>query len=77
MEASGANTYRFKCEVVEVIYAGDNPVVKMICNPGSMIVEVPYEKSLKLGDHLIVTGELDITSTEKDCNSEIDHIPRN
>ena len=77
MEMSESNTYRFKCEVVEVIYKGENPVVKMICNPGSMIVEVPKKGDIQLGDCLILTGELNISSLEKDCNSESNPMESN
>ena len=77
MDAPQSNNYRFKCEVVEVIYQGEQPVVKMIGNPGSLILELPFKGHFKLGDRLIITGQLSITSFEKDCDNDHDQIARN
>jgi len=46
----------------------------MISNPGSIIVDIPYSNNFKLGDRVIVTGNLQIISIEKDCNSEPNHV---
>jgi hypothetical protein len=73
MEIENKNTYRFKCEIVEVINEGKDPVIKMICYPGSLIVEMPKKKHYKLGDHLILTGELHVTSTERDCDEKSEY----
>ena len=70
MDNTGANTYRFHCEAMEIISVGSESYVKMICRPGSIIVEIPYDKNIRLGDRIIVTGNLVIISTGKDCNSE-------
>ena len=75
MDNAGSNTYRFHCEIVEIISTETNSTVKMICNPGSIIVDIPYEKKYKLGDRIIVTGNLEILSTEKDCVSESHYVP--
>jgi hypothetical protein len=55
---------------MEIISVGSDSFVKTICRPGSIIVEIPYDKNIRLGDRIIVTGNLVIISTGKDCNSE-------
>ncbi len=77
MDKTDSNTYCFHCEVVEVISTGAESTVKMICNPGSIIIEFHNEGKMKMGDRIIVTGNLDILSTEKDCNSYSNHNPNN
>ncbi len=70
MERGDANTYRFYCEVVEVINTGETPSIKMVGKPGSMIIQMPYDQKIKLGDRFLVTGELKLMSTERDIISE-------
>ena len=77
MDKPVANTYRFYCEAMELISSGSRSYVKLICRPGSIIVEIPYDKNISLGDRVIITGSLNIITTEKDCNSEPNHIPNN
>jgi len=77
MNKTDSNTYCFHCEVVEIISTGAESTVKMICNPGSLIIEIQNERKMKMGDRIIVTGNLDILSTEKDCNSYSNHNSHN
>jgi len=74
MENAGSNTYRLSCKVVEVISTGTKSSIRMISNPGSIIVDIPYSNNFKLGDRVIVTGNLNIIATEKDCSSEANHV---
>ena len=77
MDKTNSNTYRFHSEVVEVISTGAESTVKMICNPGYIVIEIQNEIKMKMGDRIIVTGKLDILSTEKDCSSYPNHDPNN
>ena len=76
MERGDSNTYRFYCEVVEVINTGETPSIKMVCKPGSMIIQMPYDQKIKLGDKFLVTGELKLMSAERDNISEAEYIPK-
>ena len=77
MDKADSNIYRFHCEVVEVISTGAESTIKVICNPGSIIIEIPNERKIKMGDRIIVTGNLNILSSEKDCSSDPYNIPNN
>ena len=70
MEKTGANRYRFNCQVVEVIRRGEDRMIKLVTDPGSMIIEIPFARPVKLGERLVLTGDLVITSAEEDCLDE-------
>ncbi len=65
-----SNTYRFYCQVVEVIHKDGSGLIKTICNPGSLIIEIPNDGKALLGDKLIVTGKLQIKTTESNKSIE-------
>jgi hypothetical protein len=65
MERGDSNTYRFYGEVAEVIYSEDASVIKLVCKSGSIIIQIPYDPNVKLGDRFLVTGKLKLILTEK------------
>lgn len=74
MEEHASNRYRFSSEVVEVIHKDGVAVIKVVTNPGTMIIETSCDSPVKLGDRLTLTGDLVITSIEEEC---IDGRPNN
>jgi len=60
MEKGLTNTYQFSCRVVEVIYKEDKRVIKVVCNPGSLIIETPDAGKAQLGDRLLLSGSFHI-----------------
>jgi len=70
MTSVQSNTYRFYCQVVEVINKDGHRLIKTICNPGPLIIETPDDGKTKLGDKLIVTGRIQIESMESNKNVE-------
>lgn len=60
MSSDPANTYNFSCQVVEIIYKGEKRIIKVMCNPGSLIIETPDAGKAQLGDRLQVSGTLHI-----------------
>ena len=77
MDSDASNSYRFRCEVVEVIYKDGKRVIKAMCNPGSLIIETPDDGKIQLGDKLIVTGSIHIDSTEHDSSAETTYLSNN
>jgi hypothetical protein len=69
MEKGESNTYRFYGEVAEVIYSEDASVIKLVCKSGSIIIQIPYDPNVKLGDRFLVTGKLNLIFTEKVSNN--------
>lgn len=70
MSSDTSNTYRFYCQVIEVIHKDGGRLIKTMCNPGSLIIETPDDGKAKLGDKLIVTGSLRIVSMESNKSIE-------
>jgi hypothetical protein len=69
--ASGTpNTYRFYCQVVEVIHKDGGRLIKTMCKPGSLIIETPDDGITQLGDMLIVTGKFLIETMESNKSVE-------
>jgi len=56
MTAGNDNDLMFHCEVVEIISSGDKRVVKVMCNPGALILKIPNNLNARLGDQLKVSG---------------------
>ena len=56
MEKVSKNQFVFKGEIAEVL--NHPPLVKarIICKPGSFILEVPSNNAYELGDEVLITG---------------------
>ena len=72
MESGTSNTYRLYCQVVEVIHKDGGRLIKTMCKPGSLMIEIPDDGKTKLCDTLIVTGRFQIESMESDNGVEKD-----
>jgi hypothetical protein len=58
------NTYRLVCNVMEIIFKDEKRSLKVMCDPGSMIIETPDSKDIQLGDKLVIKGTIHIESIE-------------
>jgi hypothetical protein len=70
METGATNTYQLSCRVVEVIYKEDKRIIKVVCNPGSIILETPDAGKAQLGDRLHLTGSFQIDTIRAENSSE-------
>lgn len=59
-----SNQYKFSCEVAELISRKGNRIIRVLCNPGTIIIEVPDDGKMQLGDKVQVTGRIEIDSME-------------
>jgi len=64
MTINPENKYIFRGEVVEVLNQGPSRKIKVICKPGSMIIETPDIDTVTLGDSVIITGTFEIDTLE-------------
>ena len=62
MTLKQSNRYCFHCEVAEMISRNGNRIVKALCTPGTIIIEIPDDGNLQLGEKLQVTGSIHIES---------------
>ena len=64
MTTLSENKYIFRGEVVEVLNQGLNRKIKVICKPGSLIIETPDKDALTLGDSVIIKGTFEVDTLE-------------
>ena len=64
MSLKSSNRYCFHCEVAEMISRNGNRIVKALCTPGTIIIEIPDDGNMQLGEKLLVTGTIHIESME-------------
>lgn len=64
MAINPENKYIFRGEVVEVLNQGLSRKIKVICKPGSMIIETPDIEAVTLGDSVIIKGTFKIDTLE-------------
>jgi len=66
MTLQGSNRYSFHCEVVEIISRDDKRIINAMCDPGSMIIEIPDDGQVQLGDVMNVSVTINIDRIETD-----------
>ena len=64
------NRLSFHCEVAEMISRDGNRIIKALCNPGTIIIEIPDNGNMQLGEKLQVTGNIHIESMETIGNND-------
>lgn len=70
MDSGTTNNYQFSCRVVEVIYKEERRIIKVVCNPGSLIIETPDAGKAQLGDRLLLKGSFYIDTIRAE-NSDV------
>jgi len=65
-----SNRYCFHCEVAEMISRNGKRIIKALCNPGTIIIEIPDDGNMQLGEKLQVTGSIHIESMESIDNND-------
>ena len=75
MTTLSENKYIFRGEVVEVLNQGPSRRIKVICKPGSMIIETPDLDTLTLGDAVIIKGSFEVDTLETMIASDKHIIP--
>jgi len=63
-----SNQYNFSCEVAELISRQGKRIIRVLCNPGTIIIEVPDDGKMQLGDKVQVSGRIEIDSMEPEKN---------
>jgi len=64
MTLKQSNRYSFHCEVAEMISRNGSRIIKALCTPGTIIIEIPDDGKMQLGEHVRVTGTIQIESME-------------
>jgi hypothetical protein len=64
MTLKHSNRYNFQCEVAEMISRNGRRIIRVLCNPGTIIIEVPDDGKMQLGDKVQVSGRIEIESME-------------
>ena len=70
MAVTESNTFHLSCKVSEVIHQDRKRIIRVMCNPGSLIIETPDDGKVQLGDSLHVTGTLHIERLESEKPAE-------
>ena len=65
MSINRSNRYCFVGKVVEVIYKDNTRIPRVICTPGSLILELPEQENLQLETNVKITGSFRIESLEE------------
>lgn len=66
MNLPGSKRYAFQCEVVEIISRDEKRIINAMCDPGSMIIEIPDDGQVQLGDVINVSGTINIDRIDTD-----------
>lgn len=64
-----ANRYSFHCEVAELISRNGSRIIRVLCNPGTLIIEIPDEGNMQLGGKVQVKGSILIESVQTTENT--------
>lgn len=67
------NRFIFHGEIIEVINTAGIRTLKILCSPGSMIIEAPEQKNLELGDHVVLTGTFEPDVLELDHKNPLNN----
>lgn len=63
----------FKGEVAEILGNNSSIKTKVICRPGSLIIEVPSVKKYHLGEQVILKGKFICESIDHINNNNTNH----
>ncbi|MFC2089262.1 hypothetical protein ACFLT1_00690 [Bacteroidota bacterium] len=69
MQETTDSRMKLKCKVIEVISRGDERMVSAICDPASLIIEIPDNGTMELGDEVMVSGTFHIDQITYDSES--------
>lgn len=64
MTLNQSNRYCFHCEVAEMISRNGKRIIKAVCTPGTIIIEIPDDGKIQLGEKVQLTGTIQIESVE-------------
>ncbi len=64
MRLKQTNRYSFHCEVAELISRNGSRIIRVLCNPGTLIIEIPDDGNMQLGGKVQVTGSIQIESVQ-------------
>jgi len=56
LEKTKENQFVFKGEIVEVLNNPTSVKARIICRPGTIIIEIPSPEQYHLGDEVLITG---------------------
>lgn len=70
MTLNQSNRYCFHCKVAEMISRNGKRIIKATCSPGTIIIEIPDDGKIQLGEKVQVTGTIQVESVES-LNHEI------
>jgi hypothetical protein len=56
VEKKTENQFVFKGEIVEVLNNPTTVKARIMCKPGTLIIEIPSPENYHLGDQVLVTG---------------------
>lgn len=65
MQEEKINRYCFLGEVTEVFHQDGQRWMRTICKPGRIMIQIPDESELNLGDNVKVTCSLQVEKLEK------------
>jgi hypothetical protein len=55
--------------VAELISRNGSRIIRVLCNPGTLIIEIPDEGNMQLGEKVQVTGSIHIESVQSTENT--------
>lgn len=65
MQEEDSNRFCFMGKVIEVIHQDGQRWMKTICRPGRIMVQIPEDSDLNMGDNVRVTCYLKVEKLEK------------
>jgi hypothetical protein len=65
MDESKENRFVFKGEIAEVLTSKNSVKARVMCRPGTIIIEVPSPDQFRLGDEVLLTGSFTWEKIEK------------
>lgn len=70
MHQEDINRFYFLGEVTEVFHQDGQRWMRTICSPGRIMIQIPEDRELNLGDSVKVTCSLKVEKLEKHTNSK-------
>jgi hypothetical protein len=69
MQQENTNRFYFLGEVIEVFQQNGQRWMKTICKPGRIMIQIPEDSDLNMGDSVKVTCSLMVEKLEKQLDS--------
>lgn len=68
MDQEDINRFCFLGQVTEVFHQNGYRWMKTVCKPGRIMIQIPVDSELQLGDNVKVTCSLNVEKLEKQEN---------